>query len=73
MNSKSSDILICEDCQLQLKDFESLLSFIRSRLDVIGTSIYLLENNWSDKTNDPGKYFKKINEEMELIRKLINI
>jgi len=33
----------------------------------------LLENNWSDKTNDPGKYFKKINEEMELIRKLINI
>jgi hypothetical protein len=73
MDSKSKNVLICEDCRLQLQDFESLLSFIRSRLDVIGTSIYLLENNWSDKTSDPGKYFKKINDEMELIRKLINI
>jgi hypothetical protein len=73
MYSKNKEDQVCEDCQLQLKDFESLLSFIRSRLDIIGTSIYLLENNWSDKTSDPGKYFKKINDEMELIRKLINI
>jgi len=73
MDSKSEEFLICEDCRIKLKDFESLLGFIRSRLDVIGTSIYLLENNWSDKTSDPGKYFKIINDEMELIRKLINI
>jgi hypothetical protein len=73
MSSKVKDEPVCKDCELKFKDYENLLSFIRSKLDVIGTSIYLLENNWSDKSNDPGKYFKKINDEMELIRKLINI
>jgi len=52
--------------------YENLISYIRSRLNVIVTSVYLLESNWPDKTADGIKYFHKINEEIEAIRKLIN-
>ncbi len=52
--------------------YENLLSYIRSRLNVIVASVYLLETNWQDKTTDGAKYFHKINEEVEAIRKLIN-
>lgn len=52
--------------------YENLLSYIRSRLNVIVTSLYLLESNWEDKSADGIKYFHKINEEIESIRKLIN-
>jgi hypothetical protein len=54
-------------------DFDTFLSFLRSRLDVISTSVYLLEVCWYEGRNDPIKYLKKINEEMESIRKFINI
>lgn len=54
-------------------DFDNFLSFLRSRLDVISTSVYLLEVCWYEGRKDPIKYLKKINEEMESIRKFINI
>lgn len=56
-----------------VKNYENLISYLRSRLNVINTSVYLLEASWKEGMGDPTKYFKKINEEMESIRKLINI
>ncbi len=54
-------------------EFENFISFLRSRLDVISTSVYLLEVCWYEGRKDPMKYLKKINEEMESIRRFINI
>lgn len=54
-------------------NFDDFISFLRSRLDIISTSVYLLEVCWYEGRKDPIKYLKKINEEMESIRKFINI
>ena len=54
------------------KYYENLISYIRSRLNIIGTSVYLLQADWRDWGFADTKYFKKINEELESIRKLIN-
>lgn len=51
---------------------EDLLSYLRSRLNIIGTSVYLIQSKLADNEKDVGKYFKKINDEIESIRKLIN-
>ncbi len=54
--------------------YENLISYIRSKLNIINTSVYLLESNLSitAQTSDVSKYIRKINEEMESIRRLIN-
>jgi len=55
------------------EEYRNLVSFIRSRLDVISTSLYLLEESCQVDNNSTIKYLKKINDEMESIRKFINI
>ena len=55
------------------EEYRNLVSFIRSRLDVISTSLYLLEESCQIENNKTIKYLKKINAEMESIRKFINI
>ena len=50
-----------------------LIPFLRSRLYVISTSLYLLEDVMSGRDYECKKYLKKINEELEMIRKFINI
>jgi len=52
--------------------YERILSYIRSRLNVIGTSLYLLQENFPFHCAEEIKYFNKINEELESIRRLIN-
>ncbi|MEJ2636762.1 MAG: hypothetical protein P8184_15905 [Calditrichia bacterium] len=57
----------------ELKEYyENLIAYVRSRLNIIGTSLYLLETHWSSEQADVLKYIRKINEEMESIRKFIN-
>ena len=63
--SDVSDILI-------KKQYEDLISYFRDRLNVINTSIYLMESKLSEGKGDVTKYFQKINNEIESIRKLIN-
>lgn len=48
------------------------LSVIRSRLNVIGASMYLLENSLDRKDCSRLRYVEKIKEELEVIRRLIN-
>ena len=49
------------------------IHFLRSRLYVINTSLYLL-GEYLDNSDQVGKkYIKKINEELETIRKFINM
>lgn len=55
-----------------VKYYENLISFIRSRLNVIGTSVYLLQSDLPATDVQSYKYFRKINEEIDSIRKLIN-
>jgi hypothetical protein len=55
------------------EEYRNLVSFIRSRLDVISTSLYLLERSCQEENIELIKYLKKINDEMESIRKFINI
>ena len=50
-----------------------IIPFIRSRLGVISTSVYLLEETIENLDHEGKKYLKKINEELELIRKFINM
>ncbi len=56
-----------------LKEYADVISFIRSHLDIISTSIYLLEVCWFEDKNDPMKYLKKIKQEMEIIRLFLNV
>ncbi len=56
-----------------IKYYEGLLSYLRGRLNVINTSLYLVESSLNNSDGDVIKYLKKINDEMDSIRKLINI
>jgi hypothetical protein len=55
------------------EEYRNLITFLRSRLDVISTSLYLLEESCQEEKEKTVKYLKKINDEMESIRKFINI
>jgi len=48
------------------------MSFIRNRLNVIGASMYLLENAPEKDQSSRKKYIEKIKLELEIIRKSIN-
>ncbi|HHE56099.1 MAG TPA: hypothetical protein ENL21_09970 [Caldithrix abyssi] len=51
--------------------YEELLELLRTRLSVLNTSVFLLEENLN--INDPktNEYLEKINDELERIRKII--
>ena len=55
------------------EEYRNLVAFIRSRLDVISTSLYLLKESCQEENIAGIKYIKKINDEMESIRKFINM
>ncbi len=54
------------------ESLEEFLSFIRSRLNIIGTSAYLLEETLDKPDRNSRRYLQKINREIEAIRNLIN-
>jgi len=56
----------------QEESLEEFLSFIRSRLNIIGTSAYLLEESLDKPDRNSRRYLQKINREIETIRNLIN-
>ncbi len=51
--------------------YEELLELLRTRLSVLNTSVFLLEENLN--LNDPKttEYLTKINDELERIRRII--
>ena len=49
-----------------------LLCAIRSRLNVIGTTMYLLEESLALEKAADKRYFSKMKKEMETVRRLIN-
>ena len=57
---------------IEAQQNQQFMAFIRNRLNVIGTSMYLLENTTE---NDPGsqrKYINNIKFELEILRKSMN-
>ena len=55
------------------QEYTDLISFIRSHLDIISASVYLLEICWFEDKEDPLKHLKKIKQEMEMIRLFLNV
>ena len=54
-----------------LMEYRLLLENLRARLNVLNTSIFLLENNITQKNEKTYKYINQINKEIDRIRKLI--
>lgn len=55
-----------------LLEYDSMIEELRKRLNVLSTSLFLLDE--SSKPNDPKlqRYIKNINREMEKIRQIIS-
>jgi uncharacterized protein YlxW (UPF0749 family) len=50
---------------------KNLMEILRTRLNVLNTSVFLLAEKLNDSDLKTSEYLKKINREMERIRKLI--
>jgi len=53
------------------QDYKNILEDLRTRLNVLNTSIFLLEENLTDPDYKTNKYFRKINRELKRIREMI--
>jgi signal transduction histidine kinase len=67
-----------KEMKLQLRDEPSLLNEyndlieeLRTRLNILNTSLFLLRDSFKQKDPKLTRYLKKINKEMEKIRQLI--
>jgi len=58
--------------QKEKAKMQKLLSSIRSRLNVISTTMYLLEESLVLEEAANKRYFSKMKKEMETVRQLIN-
>ncbi len=54
-----------------IKDYELLLENLRTRLSILNTSVFLLEETLEAKTMKTNQYIDRINAELERIRELI--
>ena len=54
-----------------IKDYELLLENLRTRLSILNTSVFLLEENLDAKSMKTNEYIDRINSELERIRELI--
>lgn len=52
-------------------DIEKLMEALRTRINILNTSIFLLEDNLNNADLKTHEYIKKINMELERIRQLI--
>ena len=57
--------------QEAVKEYKEVLENLRTRLSVLNTSIFLLEENLSDPDYKTNKYIRKINNELQRIREMI--
>ncbi len=57
--------------QESVQEYKELLENLRSRLNVLNTSIFLLEENIPNSTFRTNKYIKQINREIKRIREMI--
>ena len=53
------------------QDYKNILEDLRTRLNVLNTSIFLLEENLTDPDYKTHKYFRRINKELKRIREMI--
>ena len=69
---KSSTHLSLEPSDDLLVEYDSMIEELRKRLNVLSTSLFLLDE--SSKPSDPKlqRYLKNINREMEKIRQIIS-
>ncbi len=53
------------------QEYKNILEDLRTRLNVLNTSIFLLEENLADPDYKTNKYFQRINKELKRIREMI--
>jgi hypothetical protein len=66
--AKSKDMLHSPSSDVEYK---KLMEMLRARLNVLNASVFLLEDNLVDTDHKTSCYIKRINTELERIRKLI--
>ncbi len=54
-----------------IKGYENLLENLRTRLSILNTSVFLLEETLETDNSRANEYMDKINTELERIRNLI--
>lgn len=57
--------------ELSLEDYKKLVEVLRIRINVLNASVFLLEEKINIKDSGTSNYLEKINNELEIIRKLI--
>ena len=57
--------------QESVQEYKELLENLRTRLNVLNTSIFLLEENIPNSNFRTNKYIKQINREIKRIREMI--
>jgi len=66
--AKSKDMMHSPSSEAEYK---KLMELLRARLNVLNASVFLLEDNLVDSDYKTSCYIKRINTELERIRKLI--
>ncbi|HID40451.1 MAG TPA: hypothetical protein EYP36_13195 [Calditrichaeota bacterium] len=56
----------------QSEEYELLLEALRTRINVLNASVFLLKNNMTDRDLKSMEYINRINLELERIRRLLN-
>jgi len=72
MQVASNSVLPAAESVAHHQSNPQFMAFIRNRLNVIGASMYLLENAPEKDQSSRKKHIEKIKLELEIIRKSIN-
>lgn len=71
--NKSESRLGVEQTSDLLIEYDSMIEELRKRLNVLSTSLFLLDETSKPKDPKLQRYLKNINREMEKIRQIISI
>lgn len=71
--NKSESRLGVEQTSDLLVEYDSMIEELRKRLNVLSTSLFLLDETSKPKDPKLQRYLKNINREMEKIRQIISI
>ena len=71
INKPRRDIAVSQDNHM-LIEYDAMIEELRTRLNILSTSLFLLHESSNPEDPKLDRYLKKINREMEKIRQLIS-
>ena len=69
--NRENEMVVNSQQQGSAQEYKNILEDLRTRLNVLNTSIFLLEENLTDPDYKTNKYFQRINKELKRIREMI--